>query len=390
MAKARHAAGLRANILAAVLLIGPFLCRFASAAPGRSGMEFLRVNPSPRVAAMGDAGVASPEDATSALAINAAGLPRLAHPEAAFVYNAWLTGMTYHHLAYAHPLDGGRRGALAVSGTMLLHDKIEGYDNTGARAEDVGASARAFRAAYGARILGDAKDRRFGLFAGGGIRYVREELERVAAATMLYDAGVLWHGQAGLSSIGLGASIEGLGSGLKYDRERDPAPTIARYGASWSLPLFQDPLTLAFDVRQPLQDGLSYGLGFEYAVRRVLSWRMGWTSERDLGTGLRFGVGFNLKLVRLDYALTHFGDFGYTHRIGLSTRFGESLKPSLPVRSDDQERAILHVQRGDALVREKKFYEAALEYNEALKLDPLNRDALRKLRQVRDYLELTK
>ena len=337
-------------LLLAVLLAGP-----AAAAPGRTSMDFTHIVLSPRAASMGDAGVALGDDLLSALDLNPASLAQLRYPEAAFASDptAPVPGLT---------------------------------DNTGAPADNVHAGDIRLQGAYGVRLFGP-EDVRFGLFTGVGARYVRETLGPATASSDLMEAGFLERLAVGESALGIGLSFQGIGKGLQFDQERDPAPTEERLGASWTTPVLNDPLSLVAEARKPAFGAVTLGGGVEYVTRRVLAVRLGWTSDSDLGAGFRFGAGINLKFVRIDYAVGQFAGFGLTHRIAVSTRFGEPMGASLPVRETAEATAQVHINRGNDLVEKRRLYEAALEYNEALLVDPLNPEARKKLRYVHDLME---
>lgn len=366
-----------------ITLIGLF-CAQARAGAGQTGADFLKIVPSPRVVAMGEAGTALADDHLSALSINPAGLARLRYPETAFLYNQWLEGVSLQNISYAHPTKDW--GAFGLSGTWLQVKSIQGFDNSGAAAGDVQVQDMALKLAY-ARRFGVSADQGHGFFVGAGLKYVREQLENVKASSVLGDFGVLYARRLGKASLSGGASLESMGQGLKFDAQRDPPPTLIRLGLAYTVPVLEDPLSIVWDVRKPLRDGLSCGLGLEYMVLRSVSWRMGWTSNEDLGAGMSVGIGLKLKVFSVDYALAQVGRFGPTHRVALSARFGAPVDSVPPTSYKVEEGVQWHMDKGKRLIGEARYYEAALEFTEVLRLDPHNRAALDQLRQVRDLME---
>lgn len=356
-------------------------------AAGAAGADFLKIVPSPRAVGMGESGAGICDDVLAAMALNPACLSRLAYSEVATTYNKWLEGVSMQHAAFAYPT--ARRGAFAFSGTMLEVAPFAGYDNSGASAGKVSARDLALKAAYANRLWGPAQDRRFGLFAGAGLKQVSSRLETAQASSLMLDAGLLYAGRLGPGMAGLGASAHSLGQGLQFDAERDPPPTIHRLGLGYTLPVFGDPLTWALDFKKPIDDSLSFSFGAEYVVKRVLAWRLGFAPQTDLGGGFRFGVGFDLKVLSVDYALSPTGDFGATHLIGLSARFGRPIE-RLPVLTPDEEKSDWHLERGRKLLNEGRPYDAAFELSEALRLNPYNKKALLLLRKARDAVERLK
>jgi hypothetical protein len=353
------------------------------AAPGTVSAEFLRVVMSPRAVGMGEAGTALSDDVMSSLSLNPAGLGFLSYTQGAFAYNRWLDGITLQQFAFAKPTEKWGTPALGV--TMLRVAPIPGYDNSGAAAGDVRVQDMAVQLAYGRRVAGSDDDQRTGLFAGGGLKVVQEKLEAARAGATMADLGLLYVKPVGRGMVSAAYSGQSLGQGLKFDSERDPSPAVHRFGLAFGGPVLKDVATFAYDLRKPAEGGFTHGLGLELGLKNLMTWRMGFTSDADLGSGFRFGIGFHLKTASVDYALAHFGDFGFTHRVGLTVRFGEPLE-RLSVVTEDEENAAWHVERAGVMMDGRRYYEAALELNEALRLDPHNKEALRLMRQVREKL----
>jgi hypothetical protein len=337
--------------------------------------------------AMGETGIGLSDDAMSAMYLNPAGTARLRHPEASFSYNLWYEGISLQHLSYAHPTR--KQGTFGISGTVLQVTKFEGYDNSGVRAGDVSAVDFAVKPVYSLRLGGPADDMSRGLFAGAAVTYAREQLDAFSAGAVMADAGLLYMRRLGPGTLGLGGSAMSVGRGPAFDEQRDKPATTYGVGASYGLLFYGDPFTLAADIKMPVYDDFSYGTGFEYGVKRILFVRGGFISHQSLGLGWRAGLGIKVKVLELDYAVTEYGAMGLGHLMGVSVRFGEPIDVT-PHRTPDQEKAFQLIRRAKAQIKEARHYEAALSLNEALALDPNNKEALRLLREVRDALERTR
>lgn len=364
-----------------------FLAPLSHAGAGKTGGQFLRVVQSPRAAGMGEAGTALYGDLPGSLSLNPASLGMVFHREAAFTYSSWVEDISMQHFAYAHPTE--KSGVLAVSGAMLQVKPFPGYDNTGGYTEDVKATDSNFSAAYARRISGPWYDKRSGVFIGAAAKYASEKIENASASTVLFDAGLLALRPAGSGTLGFGLSAQSLGSGYKFDSERDPAPAVYRGGVSYMATVFGDPLAVAADIKKPSDDNLAFSLGAEFVLKRILAWRVGFISGQDAGSGMRFGMGFNLKLFRLDYSLASFGKFGLAHRVGISVKFGEPVEIT-PHITPEQEKARWRTDRAKQLMRENRHYEAVLELNEALKLDPYLKEAVELMKKARNFMETEK
>ncbi|MBI4656973.1 MAG: PorV/PorQ family protein [Elusimicrobia bacterium] len=351
---------------------------------GKSGGQFIRIVQSPRASAMGDSGAGLYGDILGSIALNPAGLSRTGYREIAFVYNSWIEGISMQQIAYAHPFK--KTGTLAFSVSMLNISDFPGYDNSGAYAGDVKAGDILFQAGYASRLKGPWNDRRLGLFCGAGVKYARETLEAVTARTTLLDFGFLSISRLGAGFLGLGISMQSMGSGFKFDSEKDKSPSILNTGLSYITMLWGDPFTVAFDFKKPNDGEIRFSAGLEFLLKRIVAWRIGYVSDEDLGSGLRFGAGFNLKLFQLDYALSNYDRFGSAHRFGMSYKFGKPVE-TLSYLTPEQEKARWRLARAEKFMEKNRYYEAVLELNEALKLEPNLQEALDMMKKARILME---
>lgn len=354
----------------------PLLCLAGGA--GQSGSAHLRILTSPRSSAMGEAGTGLGNNLLDSIAINPAGLGQLKYKEAAFSYLRWIEGMHLQDLAYALPFP---IGTLALSAHQFTVGSFKAFDNSGTPVGEVEAKALSARLAFGGRLWGPHEDRRWGVFAGGAVRYLKEELAMVQAKGWLYDAGLLVRLRPQLGIWGFGMSVLSKGKGLRFDTETSPSPQIIQIGGSYVHPLFGNPLSLVLDGRFPKDGKKTFGLGLEYLLKDILAWRIGYTSAQDLGSGFRAGLGFNLNLFRLDYALASLGDFSLAHRVGISMRFGEA-KEVFRHLTPEQERAEWHYMRALKFYKDRRDQEALLELDNALWLDPGLRRAKKLQQQI--------
>lgn len=358
------------------------------AGAGKTGGAFLRIVQSPRAVGMGESGAGVYGDLLGALALNPAALGRSAYKEASFTYNSWLEGISSRQAAYAHPLQGGR-GVLAASLYILNVPAIDGYNNSGAPAGAVDAGDLAFGVSYAARLTGPWEDRRSGLFAGGTLKYARESLGPVSAGAALLDAGALWIKRVRGGVLGLGLSAQSLGAGFRFDSVTDSAPSVYRAGASYIIVTGGDPITFSLDWKMPKESDSAVCAGVEYQAWRILALRAGYISGEDLGGGLRFGGGVAIKMMQFDYALSSYSKFGAAHRFSLSYKFDKPVEITKYV-TWEQEQAKQKTERARSMIRENRYYEAVLELNGALTLDPGNKESLELMRKARGLVEVSK
>jgi hypothetical protein len=80
------------------------------------------------------------------------------------------------------------------------------------------------------------------------------------------------------------------------------------------------------DVNQPLDNDLNMGLGVEYKIMGIVNLRAGYRyalGGNDLGTasGLRAGLGVEIRDYSFDYAFVPYGELGQAHRVSLMASF---------------------------------------------------------------------
>ncbi len=371
----------KALLLCLLCLLGPAT---SEAAPGGSSADFLKVAASPRSMGMGETGAGLANDAISALFLNPAGMARLTYPEAAFSYNHWYEGINLQHFAYAHPTRDW--GTFGLGGSIMRVQSFQGFDNSGVKAGEVTAQDFSFKASYARRVWSQTDDLRYGVFAGAGGKYARSSLDTARAVAAMGDAGVIVVWPLGPGAIAAGASALSFGQNFQFDREKEKAPTVYGAGVSYAVPVYGDPLVVAYDVKKPRYESVRHHAGFELRIAHVLAWRLGLTSHQSLGFGYRAGVGFRIKNLDIDYALANYGRMGFTHLMGVSLRLGAPIEYTPSVTSE-QEKARQRIAQARELSKDGRHVEAAERLNEALGLDPLNKEALRLLREVRDAME---
>ncbi|MBI4349631.1 MAG: PorV/PorQ family protein [Elusimicrobia bacterium] len=377
---------MRLPLLALILAFAP-LSGASAGSPGSTGAEFLKFGQGARAIGMGESHAAVADDAYAAY-WNPAGLASLVYPTVSTTYNRALQGVDQQYLSFAYPLRSG--STLDLNVTRLGMSNLQGYDAQGTKTREVGASDYAVGIAVGQTLVRDDRGRAR-VNAGLNGKMIREQLDRVTASTFAGDVGVLayvYRSRASATAgpdpgLRLGLVARNLGPGLKFDREAAPLPTTYTAGLAWRAYPRGDALTLSADVAVPRDDSARPSFGLEYTAFRVVALRMGYLLGQDTGVGFRAGVGFRLKVVEIDYAFAGFGDIGQMHRVGLSVRLGGPVDPTPP-----EERLVKEaMDKGQRLLKEGRAYEAALQFDEELRLDPGNRQALEFMRQAHDALK---
>ncbi|MGB2869673.1 MAG: PorV/PorQ family protein [Bacteroidota bacterium] len=326
-----------------MLLVLP-ICLESQTKTGTTIGQFLLIEPSPRVASMGGAGVSSMQEAFDAY-YNPGALGRLKHTDIQFAHNTWYAGIGLNYAQIAIKI--GESSSALLSLTQLGSGDIDvrTVEQPLGTGERYTVSDLALGVGYGFRVT----DR---FSCGALVNYVEERIWHSSVAAMGVNLGTLY--ELSPDGMRIGASISNFGSRnrfsgtdlrLRYDidpgRYGDnssvPAeletddfglPIIFRVGMAYPVWLDdQNLLTLAIDAFHPNDNSESMSIGAEYAWTELVAFRVGYQNlfMQDSEVGLTAGAGLTLEKlgydVRLDYAWASHERLGDTQRIGVSFAF---------------------------------------------------------------------
>jgi hypothetical protein len=334
----------RRMLLGAIVLLLGAVPAFGQSKTGTTIGQFLLIEPSARIAGMGNAGV-SMRDGLDAAYFNPAVIGLLHGYHLQFTHSAWLAGITYDYVAFSLP--AGKWGNLVASLTALNSGEIDvrTVQQPLGTGERYSVSDVAIGVAYGRQVT----DR---FSAGARVSYVQETIWNTSLNTAVFDFGTLY--QVSERGLRIGASLSNFGtqgrfSGRDLSLVYDGDPT--RYGDNGALPgvvytdAFAVPtffrvglgmpfrlgpqanLQVAVDAFHPSDntEGMSAGAELEYLRRFAL--RAGWQSafQRDTELGLTLGVGMWGKLdvygYKVDYGWAEHRRLGGTHRVTFGLTF---------------------------------------------------------------------
>lgn len=151
---------------------------------GISALTFLRIDPSPRAAALAGAGVALRADPFAAY-WNPGALTTLPYPTVGLSHTFWIAGLDYSYLVASLPFRSSHR--IGLAGQFLTSGPIERrteYQSTG--------TGEYFSATYWAAGPVYAYEFSDRFSAGGSFKVVREQLDYFQATTWLVDLGFLY------------------------------------------------------------------------------------------------------------------------------------------------------------------------------------------------------
>ena len=299
----------------------------------QTGLQFLKIDMSPRAAAMGGSYMMVGVDAT-ALFYNPAGIVYSDNSLDFFASQTeWAANISY--MASALTKSIGNLGTFGVSVTYADYgDDIEGtiktsdtkgFENTGS--VDVGAYA--IGVGYGRQLTN-----KFSI--GGQIKYVAQKLGNSLQETgieeenkvngLAYDFGTIFY--PGFKSLRIGMVIRNYSAQLRYEEEDFQLPLTFSVGAAMDvldlLGEHENALLLSIDAAHPRDFTERLNMGGEFLFMDMIALRAGYKYNYD-EEGLTLGAGLNYTLsglnVKIDYAYSPLSDFDTVNRFSIGIGF---------------------------------------------------------------------
>ncbi|MBC8043422.1 MAG: PorV/PorQ family protein [Rhizobacter sp.] len=317
----------------------------AQSKTGTTVGQFLLIEPSARLAAMGNAGVATYAETMSSF-YNPAAAGMLTGYNAQFTHSQWLADISYNYATVA--IAPGRWGTLFFNFTSLSSGDIA------VRTVDAEEGTGEFYSVTDIAIgVGYSRQFTDKFSAGVHVNYFQETIWNSSLNSVTFSVGAIYRLSPG--GLHIGASISNFGTrakysgrDLKFQYDSDPntnggngslpaelsvdefdMPTIFRVGLSLPVNLTNDQkATFVIDAFHPGDNTESLSLGAEWTFRNLLSVRGGYQNlfQQDSETGLSLGAGLQYTLssddvVRFDYAWTNYNRLIATHRFTLGVSF---------------------------------------------------------------------
>lgn len=316
----------------------------AQSKTGTSIGQFLLIEPSARLAGMGNAGV-SLESGLHGAFYNPASAATVDDHELVFTHSEWIADIRYDYAAVALRLPQGGRAYASV--TSLGSGEID--VRTVAQPLGTGERYSVSDVAIGLGYAASVTDR---FLVGGQITYVQESVWHVSASAVALNVGTLY--RIAPNGLHLGASLSNLGTRPRYSGrdlrilyDQDPTrfgdngtlpgeaftesfslPVLLRLGLGYPLPVSDGyTVRLAADAFHQSDNVESVSLGADLDVKNVLDLRAGYQNlfQSDSEVGLTLGVGIrattDLLRAAVDYTWADQGVLGTTHRLSVATTF---------------------------------------------------------------------
>jgi len=329
--------------LICLAVTGAVLPAHAQTKVGTTIGTFLRIEPSARGAAMGNAGVALP-GGIEAVYYNTGAVGLLREPAVQYSHNVWFADIKYNYAAFALPVSG--TGTLFAGVTVLDSGDIQvrTVDQPLGAGVDYSVTNAALGLAYGQRITS-----RFS--AGLQFNYITEKVWNSSDHAVSFNIGTVYRLSEGgilgfcLSNLGSRARFSGSDLDIQYDADPDiygdnsglpgsqatdkfSLPGLIRLGLSVPYEVSEDSaFLLLVEGLHPNDNSESMNLGLEWMLRRLLALRVGYQTlfQTDSELGLTFGFGVSGDLgsnrYEMNYAWAGHDYLEDTHRITMVIEF---------------------------------------------------------------------
>ncbi len=322
---------------------------FAREDGGRPG-AFLSYGAGARSLAMGKTFVGVADDASTTY-WNPAGLATLQKPELTALYASMYEQTGYSFAAGVYPIktDGGLQSAvggknLGTIGVALVNLGSRGFqlrDEYNDEVGEGGVSESAAILSYGTKLPLAVRGSQ--LAVGANLKIVNQNVDTKSDTGYGVDLGFLWKpvssslpanigGQAQSAVSGLNKYLNPLSIGLniqniiaprlKLSEDTDKYPLSTTLGFSYRF--FNNNLLTAVDLNKTENRQVKLHVGAEYTFVKMLAFRAG-IDETEITTGL----GFKWQNYSLDYAFAYhdawkgYEDLGMSHRFGMTVKFGK-------------------------------------------------------------------
>ncbi len=307
--------------------------------------QFLKIEPSARVGAMGNAG-ASLYDEASSLYYNPASSGRLRRSDVQFTYSNWIADISYDYAALSFYIEN--LGTISLQATSLNSGKIDvrTVNQPLGTGEQYTVSDFAMGLGYSLMLT----DR---VSVGLLVNYITENIWHSSLNNFGINLGVQYQVEDG--GLTLGASLLNFGPRASYDGRdlyvdynQDPAvhgqndqlpaelrtdsyslPTTFRVGVSYPIKFDEsNRFLISADLLHPNDNNESVDIGGEWVIFNNFMLRGGYRDLflTDSEGGLVLGAGVKLNLndqynLRFDYAWADYGRLDQTHQFTVGVGF---------------------------------------------------------------------
>ncbi|MBM2840257.1 MAG: hypothetical protein HW412_785 [Bacteroidetes bacterium] len=316
----------------------------AQSKTGTSIGQFLLIEPSARIAGMGNAGVTNYDEIQAAY-YNPAAIGLFSGRGVQLTHSLWLADITYDYAAAGISL--GDFGSILATVTALNSGEIDvrTVEQEHGTGERYTVSDVAFGLGYGRQI----SDR---FSVGVVVTYMQETIWHSSMSAFALSVGTIYridpdglHIGASISNFGTRGKFDGRDLRIQYDQDPTiygnngnlpaqlftddfPLPVLFRVGLGMPVEISEDNrIHLVVDAFHPSDNTESVSMGAEWGFRDVLFLRGGYQNlfQQDSELGLTLGVGVQYQsddyTISFDYGWADQGRLEKSHRMTLGVMF---------------------------------------------------------------------
>lgn len=276
---------------------------------GTRSNPFLRLDVSPRVAAMGGAFTAIANDENTII-YNQGGLAKPLYSGVALNHLQWFEDIRVENLNFLYKM--GKNLGVGLSIAYMGMPSIQGMDETGVPTSqkfDVSSSVVQFGVGY--EVF-------YGVMFGLGAKYFNDNLAGFSANGFALDGGILY--ETMIRGLNFGLSFQNVSGKIKYDYFNEKIPMSIRVGVAYKIP--RQDLRFGLDMVKSEDQNYQINLGGEYIIAQYVALRIGNQAMSEKLLSPTFGIGVTVQEKYLiDYAFFNHDVFGATHRAGVTFRF---------------------------------------------------------------------
>jgi hypothetical protein len=289
----------------------------------QSSFDFLRLDTSPRAAAVAGSYVANGDD-PNVIFYNPAGINLLTGTPVSFSFLKHLMDINSASISFSKEFEGIGRFAAGIQ--YINYGSFTKADENGVNLGKFGAGDIAFLVGYGNQL-----DKNF--YYGANIKIIYSSIESYSSSAAAIDLGL--HYAIPELRWNFGFSVLNLGSQIsRYFNTREDLPLDIRLGFSKGLEKLPFVFFWSFNRLNERYDNFferfkQITLGGELRVGQNLKLRLGFDNEKrkemQLGStsaglaGFSVGLGFVVNKYNVDYSFSSLGSIGALHRFGIST-----------------------------------------------------------------------
>ena len=291
--------------------------------------DFLRLDISPRAAALAGSYVATGDD-PNVIFYNPAGINLLKGTPVSFSFLKYLMDINAASLSASTEISGIGRFGAAID--YINYGTFTNADENGNDLGTFSAGEMAFLVGYGNQL-----DVNF--YYGVNVKFIYSSIAGVSSSGLAADFGLFY--TIPDQKWNFGFSVLNAGKQIKsYYSVKEDLPLDVRLGFSKELAKLPFRFFWSFNRMNDSQSKIlahfkQITFGGEFKVGQSLRLRFGYdnTKRNDLqiGTsaglaGIDVGFGILIKSYSIDYSLSSLGSIGALHRIGISTNFDNLVK----------------------------------------------------------------